>query len=103
LAVLVVLLGAALAGCAPKGAGTDIIYADATRGCKDAEGPVALWSEPGAAPAGAEIVAEVPHGTQFTVLDRAARFGVPYYRVEYEGTVGWLPANYSETIAPVCS
>lgn len=103
MALWVALLGAALIGCAPDGAGTNIIYADSTRGCEDPEGPVALWSEPGAVPAGAEIVVEVPHGTQFTVLDRVERFGVPYYQVEYEGTRGWLPANYSETIAPVCN
>jgi hypothetical protein len=101
-ATLLVLALAILAGCAPQDASTNTIYVDATRGCEDPEGPVALWSAPGAVAAGAEVVVEVPHGTRLEIMEQAEQYGVPYYEVEYDGVTGWLPANYSETIPPVC-
>jgi hypothetical protein len=49
--------------------------------CEDPEGPVALWSAPGAVAAGAEVVVEVPHGTRLEIMEQAEQYGVPYYEV----------------------
>jgi len=102
--VLVVLwlVAAMLVSCSDTGVALGPIYADGSRGCREAEHDVAIWSMPGAVPGGAEVVAEVTHGARLTVLAEEIAFGVRYYEVEWEGQRGWLPELYSETIPPVC-
>ena len=102
LALTVVAIG--LLGCGQSAAPeAGKLYVDGTRGCKEPEGPVALWSAPGAAAVGAEVVAEAPHGLQVEPLDTASQYGITFYLIELEGGQrGWLPINYSETIPPEC-
>mgnify|MGYP000849578364 CR=1 FL=1 len=89
----------ALAACKPK---TMMIYVDATRGCKQTPGNVALWINSGGGVVGGRMVKEVPHGAQVTVLDKTSRYGIVYYLVEYESVRGWLSANYTDTVPPKC-
>ena len=91
-----------LAGCSAPQAGPTSIYVDGTRGCKQDPAPVALWSAPGAAAVGAHVVAEAPHGLALAVAASETVYGIRFYRVAYQGQDAWLPANFAETIPPVC-
>lgn len=100
---LVFLVGLSLLGC--RGNGTsehDTIFADGTRGCEQTEAPVSLWDLPGGVPSGAKIIGEIPHATPLTILERASRFGIGYYLVEYEGTRGWIPHIFTKEAEPFC-
>ena len=100
---LALLVGLSLVGCRADGAiEQETIFADGTRGCNQSLGPVSLWDLPGGVPCGAETLDEIPHGTQLTILDRASRFGIDYYLVEYEGQRGWIPKSLTEQVEPLC-
>ena len=101
--LLVLLVTLSLLGCRANAASEDeIIFADGTRGCKQSLAPVSLWDLPGGVPCGAEIVGEIPHSTRLIVLDRASRFGIDYYLVEYEGQRGWIPRSLTDEVEPLC-
>ncbi len=88
-----------LSACKPK---SMTIYIDATRGCKQTPGNVALWINSGGGIVGGRMVKEVPHGAEVTVLDKTSRYGVVFYLVEYEGVRGWVAATYTDTVPPKC-
>lgn len=97
------LVGFSLVACRLDGASeADTIFADGTRHCKQTEAPVSLWDLPGGVPSGAKNIGEIPHGTHLTILERASRFGIDYYLVEYEGTRGWIPYMFTKEVEPLC-
>jgi len=101
LAALMIALG--LVGCSANGASEDdTIFADGSRGCEQAVGAVSLWDLPGGVPCGAKTIGEIPHGTRLTILERAARFGINYYLVEYAGRHGWIPQPLTKETEPLC-
>jgi len=100
--VMALVLMFMVVSCGSTQTPAKIIYADGTRGCREAEHHVAIWSEPGAVPAGATVVTHVDHGADLMVMDEALAYGVRYYLVAFDGQTGWLPEIYSETIPPVC-
>ena len=103
IAVVAGLAAFSLVACAADGAnGADFIFADGTRGCKQSVGPVNLWDLPGGVPSGAKVIAEIPHGTRLTILERASRFGIDYYLVERGGDRGWIPSIFIEVEEPFC-
>ena len=104
LSLVALLLALGVPGCGRSAAPEPRkVYVDGTRGCKEPAAAVALWSAPGAAAVGAEVVAEAPHGRLMEALETVTQYGIAFYLVELEdGQRGWLPINYSETIAPVC-
>jgi len=101
--LVVALVVPSLVGCGPgRASEAEIIFADGTRGCKQAAEPVSFWDVPGGVPCGATIIGEIPHGGQLIILERASRFGINYYLVEHGGQRGWIPEMFTNQVAPLC-